>query len=405
MITLQPSSQDDAARIDDLADEQREVYQSLNESRWNDFAAREKVFEKTTNNLPETTLPEATEQVLLNANAKDWENHIYHAVKTAHIARMKSSDIIASEDVWFNKTALAEPVGKFPELCVTSDALVISDETVTVTTKTEPVEFTITNRTGETSDFTDGVVYIYEDGDEFVLENHTFYRDTSYAIPISAKTKTKDHQAVLRTLSVAASVTPVAQVEPLPENPAFPELFEEIGLYWTEVEHTENQLDTYLVGTHDRGKERIKAFLATDSSERTLEQYCDLLGYPTSVSDYYGEYDPTGYDRYSSEEFVLYALLSGELQEEDAKYILHAPYRPPPSKKEVRRAIQFAKQFKAGLTIMQNEAPTKNDSDTIKNQYESYYSQYTRQRRKPVLEVYTCLVEATTLHPEQSCSS
>lgn len=395
-ITLQPASESDTERLNELATKQKKVYRSLNKQRWKSFNSRNKIFEKTTDDIPETDLPTSTEEILLEANAQDWETHIYHAVKTAHIARMKSSDIISADDIWFDKTTLANPIGVFPELCITTDSISITDNTLQIHTKQNQLKFTITDTDGDIETHTDDVLYLYETSEGYALEPYDFCQQQEHAIPLEDKTQTIDHQAVLRTLSVAASVTAVAQVEPQPDNPAFPDIFNEIGVYWESIETNTSQLDTYLVGTHERGKDRIKDFLNTTKTERTLHDYCNLLGYPTELSEYYKNHNTENYDRYSSEEFALYALLSGDISDEDTKYILHTPYRPPPNKEAARRAIQLAKQFKAGLTIMQNEAPTQSDSDTIKHQYEAYYSQYNRKRRKPFLEVYTPLVNTPT---------
>lgn len=397
-LTVSPASENDADYLDELSEAQREFYRKLNEIRWEDFENRDKLFEKTIADTPTSSLPQSTKQILLKSNAQDWANHVLQAVKTGHLSRMKSSDIIATESLWFDKTDLAEPIGRFPKLCITADELEYSDDKLRVQSQDNAVVFDIIDGKQHIGDICGSPLYIYEASEHYIIEPYEINTTPTQYLPREDKPENEDFQAVLRTLSVAASVTAVAQVEPRKENEAFPSLFQEVGLFWTEVETPDEEFDTYLVGTKKRGKQRIQEFLSTADADRTIEDYCNLLGVPVAVADYYCTEDwcETDYDRYSAEEFALYAWLEGDLDEEEMKFILYSPYRPPPDKKEIKYAIQLAQQFQEGLKILYNEAPSEEDYDKLMKYYDRHNTQNSLIRDKPILEVYNWLVECNT---------
>lgn len=398
-ITVSPASDSDAEKLNQLSTAQREFYYKLNETRWENFEEREKLFEKTLSDTPESPLPESTQQILLKSNAQDWAQHVLQAVKTGHLSRMKSSDIISTDNLWFDKTALADPIGRFPKLCVSAASLEYTEDKIRLASKEDTIVFDIIEGSDHIDSLYDSPLYIYEASDNFIIEPYEINSDPTQSLPRKEKPEQEDFEAVLRTLSVAASVTPVAQVEPRKENEAFPSLFQEVGLFWTEVETNDEEFDTYLVGTKKRGKQRIQEFLSTKQQDRSVNDYFQLLGYPVSVTEYYCDKDWTTkeYDRYSAEEFAIYAWLEGELKEEDMQYILYSPYRPPPDTKEIKYAIQFAKQFQEGLKILYNEAPSEEDYDKLMKYYDSHNKQKSLIRDKPILELYNWLVpcEAT----------
>lgn len=394
-LAITPASETDADFLQELSQKQRQFYLDLNEMRWEDFNNKNKLFEKTLEDIPATQLPESTQRILLKANAQDWADHVLQAVKTAHIARMKSSDIISTENLWFDKTKIASPINRFPELCVGTSDLQYTDGQLRIASDAGTLTFDIEDGEEKVSELKDTPIYIYKASSGYVLEPYDIISNPQPGVPLEDRPKKEDYQAILRTFAVAASVTAVSQVEPRSENDAFPQLFDDIGLYWEEVETNTDAFDTYLVGTRKRGAERIKSFLATARSDRTISDYCELLGLPESVGNYYCNEDwlEQDYDRYSAEEFALYGMITGDIREEDAQYLLYAPYRPPPEITEVQYAIQYAKQFQEGLKILYNESPTESDYERLMRYYDQHNTQHELLKDKAVIEVYNWLVD------------
>jgi len=397
-LTISPKSEDDSKSLDYLASEQRRFYAEMNERRWNDFDDRDKIFEKTLDDAPDTDLPTNTEYILLRANAQDWATHILEAVKTAHIARMKASDIIATKNIWYDKTTIAEPIGNFPKLCIAADDLDYCSDSIRLSNGDNSIVFDVESGIENITNLGDLPLYLYEAGDSLILEPYEITTEPENQLKRNEKPQSKDFKSVLRTLSVAASVSTVAQVEPRADNEVFPKLFEEVGLFYVQVETDDDLLDTYLVGTKKRGKERITEFINTDYDDRTIEQYCHLLGYPEETGEYYcdSSWQEKQYDRYSAEEFGLYGLMKGEITEPELRYLLYAPYRPAPTIKSVKFAIQFAQQFQEGLNIIYNEAPSEEDYNQLMDYYDKHNDKNKLIRDKPILEVYNWLVECRT---------
>jgi len=395
-VTATPSSDEDERKLQMFSNKQREFYRHLNNMRWNDFEEREKIFEKTISDAPNIELPTSTKEILMKSNAQDWGEHILQAVKTGHLSRMKSSDIIARENIWFDKTSLAEPIGRFPTLCITSDDIDESGDFLSINTGTDDtIELKIIDVKDQSSGLSNQPLYIYKSNENYVIEPYSVDSLPAKRVTCEDKPEEDDFESVLRTLSVAASVTAVAQIEPHINNESFPDLFKELGLHWKQVDTDEEIFNTYLVGTKKRGKERIESFLSKDKTERTVSDYFELLGYPIKTAKYYcsNEWCETKYDRYSAEEFALYLWLDGSIDEDEMGYLLYAPYRPAPNKKEIKYAIQLAYQFQEGLKILYNEAPSEEDYDKLIDYYEEHNKKNSLLRDKPVIEVHNWLVD------------
>lgn len=397
-ITTVPETESDAHLLQQLQSMQSDVYAELNTLRWSCFYSKQPIFEKSLSSLPKTSLPNSSQQILLQSNAIDWAVELQNVIASGEISQLQQRPILRETNVAVNESTLSQPIGKFPHLCVKTDDMTQTEDTIIIqTTGDRDVTFTVEDSIN-ISEFSETQVYIYKSGDAYVIEPYNITPETLFPIVHTPERTTYEDIAIAKILSVTTGTKQVVQIEIPKDSILLKNKLETMDVYTEQISQN-NSVEIYFVGTPTVGKAKITDFL---HSQQTLSNYFNFLGIPPESVSYYASQiqDETVYGRHSLEEIAIYAYINGHITKEELPYILSCQYRPKPTIEGIKNAIQHAKQFQQGDVILQTESINTAEYNAVRTYYTSYIKYLHSLHSIPLTPVSEIPLEQLTIESE-----
>lgn len=323
--------------------ERLDIHRSMNQYRWEKYQNRESLFGvKYGGTYPKENLkiPKSDQFNIVQENAKyAWAPVIWNAIKVGEVSIIHDDDNLLESNPDIDLPSINKNL-----LTASPSDYSYAEGVITVYSPDGStfIEIELENPIKINEDVQ--IKIEYNQNPVFVYYDYPSRSDASSNMNNLRHALNKKQQAAYAFL-VASRAVPVGQIE-LGDSPEdFFELFGELDLHHTELP-SEDGTTVFLVTNTSRGKTLI------DKYKNSNLPYYDLFGFPEDIKLFIenGEDRYTdGYDRYPSEEFVVYLLEDNDISGDEASYIELCPYRSPPTKEGARYAIQLGKQVEQSV--------------------------------------------------------
>jgi hypothetical protein len=337
------------SQIEKIEETRKEVLSEINDIRWRKYKERKQIFGLEYGEyLPseEFDLPSKDQFRIARENAEyAWGDALWKSIKSGDVSNLRSDTRLSS----WEASGDSLPSFEYTTLYLGDDDYVYNHP-----------KLTIKSHSGEDILSVELNKKLPENVSEFQLQvekpenielvyhyEGKFDTNESAQQSINNLKSTLDSERQTAYAVIAASnALDVVQVESSQNNPKFIELFETLGLYYEKLENV-NGIDVFFVTKSERGKKRIHEYMEKPS--QSIEDYIELLSYPKEITRFIeneqDKFSQEKYDRYPSEEFIVYLIEDDEISEGISRYVSLCPYRPPPTKKHARYSIQLGRQI------------------------------------------------------------
>lgn len=342
------------SRLSSVVNEREEFLAAVNRVRWNNYNEREKIFGMKKGDVfpdDEWQVPEGDQFNLVRENANyAWADALWDAIRTGTVAKVEADERLSS----WNPSTSSLPAFEYEFLHLEPSDYSLKGEILTVTSPNDSVilKLELEEKIERIDTDSDWVRVEFGNAPEFTVY-YDYEGDSDTDISGSMNrlhTEFNREQQISLSVATASGAFQVAQIECPKENDEFEKMFEELDLAYVELDWYD-QMSLYFVTHSERGEDLIQSYLSQESVG--IKEYLILMGYPKEVGAFFDQngnlrYDDE-YDRYPSEEFAVYLLEDGRIGSDDIPAFALCPYRPPPSMKQARLAIQLGNQVRRSV--------------------------------------------------------